>query len=128
MERNGVVLVTENSMGICAESGHKEAAWRFLVECARGERAYVWSFSALEPQLEKQFVPAAERWMTVDYDGNDMEIPRSTYEYKGETISLYAASEEEIEAAYYFVGQKSAEEAAQIIVNRMNLYRNQEMQ
>lgn len=154
VEGNGVVLVMENSMGICAESGHKEAAWRFLVECARGERAYVWSFSALEPQLEKQFVQAAERWMTVDYDGNDMEIPRSTYEYKGETISLYAASEEEIEAvrklidgacvvkrenrevlnilheeaAYYFAGQKSAEEAAKIIVNRMNLYRNQEMQ
>lgn len=154
VEGNGVVLIAENSMGICAESEHKEAAWRFLVECARGERAYVWSFSALKPQLEKQFVQAAERWMTVDYDGNDMEIPRSTYEYKGETVSLYAASEEEIEAvrelidgalvvkrensdilnilheeaAYYFAGQKSAEEAAKIIVNRMNLYRNQEMQ
>lgn len=154
VEGNGVVLIAENSMGICAESAHKEAAWRFLVECARGERAYVWSFSALKPQLEKQFAQAAERWMTVDYDGNDMEIPRSIYEYKGETVSLYAASEEEIEAvreliagalvvkrenrdilnilheeaAYYFAGQKSAEEAAKIIVNRMNLYRNQEMQ
>ncbi|MDE5679767.1 MAG: hypothetical protein K2I01_04970, partial [Lachnospiraceae bacterium] len=154
VEGNGVVLVMANSMGICTESRHKEAAWRFLVECAEGERACIWSFSTLKPQLEEQFVQAAERWMTVDYDGNDMEIPRSTYEYKGETISVYAASEEEIEAvrrlidgarvvkrenkdilnilheeaAAYFAGQKSAEAAAEIIVNRMNLYRNQEMQ
>lgn len=153
VQGNGVVLVTANSMGICAESEHQEAAWRFLVECAKGERAYVWSFSTLRPQLERQFAQAAERWMTVDYDGSDMEIPRSTYEHKGETVCLYAASEEEIaavrklidgarvikrenreilnilqeEAAAYFAGQKTAEEAAAIIVNRMNLYRNQEI-
>lgn len=152
VEGNGVVLAAANSMGICAESTHKEAAWCFLIECAKGERAYVWSFSTLKPQLEKQFVQAAERWMTTDYDGNDMEIPRSTYEYKGETVSLYAASEEEIEAvkklidgacvvkrenravlnilqeeaAAYFAGQKTAEETAIIIVDRLNLYRKQE--
>lgn len=91
--------------------------------------------------------------MTVDYDGSDMEIPRSTYEHKGETVFLYAASEEQIaavrkridgvrvikrenreilnilqeEAAACFAGQKTAEEAATIIVNRINLYRNQEI-
>jgi len=60
--------------------------------------------------------------MTVDYDGSDMEIPRSTYEHKGEILNILQE-----EAAAYFAGQKTAEEAAAIIVNRMNLYRNQEI-
>ncbi len=112
-------------------------------------------FPALKSALEKQFENDRKPEYDINAEGVETEIPKSTWGMSGGsmdfTVEVYAASKEQtdrvmemIEAAQpdermedeifniiseeadrYFEGQKSAEEVAAIVQNRVQLYLNE---
>ncbi|MDK2809008.1 MAG: hypothetical protein PWP24_1745 [Clostridiales bacterium] len=147
--KNGSAFITNMELAISAKSASKEAAWEFvktfLEDDYQENMTYSWpiKLSAIEKKkAEAQKVPTYT-------DENGKEVPyEETYTVNGKEEKLGVLTEEEYnkvmtfikslnqivnydskiydimdeETGAYFAGQKSAEETAKLIQNRVQTY------
>lgn len=135
----GYECVPESVMAISALSGKQEGAWAFLEYFYQYRRAMSFDFPVLKSIFE---VEAKERInrddsfsSTLSYpDGATYEVQPPTWEEvdmiyelidgmqlrKMTSLDVFFIIKEEVAA--YFEGQKSAEEVAEIIQNRVQIY------
>jgi ABC-type glycerol-3-phosphate transport system substrate-binding protein len=148
---NGMMLYADNCYAVSAQSRHKDGAWKFVESFFTREWQEKitpnYAFSVDRDRFEQQLKHAEQvQWYT-DRDGRQREAPVLTYDMNGEVVEVFAPRPEDTdslrqmvegarmikrgdvealrivqeEAAYYFAGQKSLEEVADIIRNRMGL-------
>ena len=140
-----------STYAINAQSDKKEGAWEFIRGLLT-EEYYETRDASGFPALIRAYERQNEEYMTPIYyetaDGEKEEIPQTTYERDGVRVEIFAATQEDVdavtkiieecdraylydmaflqivseEAAPYFAGQKSAQEVADIIQNRVQLY------
>lgn len=148
---NGMMLYADNCYAVSAQSRHKDGAWKFVESFFTREWQEKitpnYAFSVDRDRFEQQLKHAEQvQWYT-DRDGRQREAPVLTYDMNGEVVEVFAPRPEDTdslrqmvegarmikrgdvealrivqeEAAYYFAGQKSLKEVADIIRNRMGL-------
>lgn len=143
VEGNGSVLIPINCWSISERSSYKEGAWKFIekqfLDSLQEEGAMNRSFSSLKKVWDNQLESAL---------GNDII---NSYEMDGVQIDVTEASEEDLqtvrelvegssviyskdteliniineEVQSYFEKQKTAEEVADIVESRINIYINE---
>lgn len=136
---------------INAQSDKKEGAWEFI-RSVLTEEYYETHDGFGFPTLIREYDRQNEEYMTPLYyettDGEKEELAQSFYEIDGVKVQIFAATQEDVdavtriieecdraylydmaflqivseEAAPFFEGQKSAQEAADIIQSRVRLY------
>jgi ABC-type glycerol-3-phosphate transport system substrate-binding protein len=138
---NGAVLRPSTEYAISASSQYQDVAWEFL--CTLFESSETYSYYDGLPALQETFDVGLEKAMdksyyidengeTVYYE-NDYETPltqeqadwfrdlvenaTSSYHYDEQLMSIVSE-----EAAAFFAGQKSAEDVAALIQNRVQTY------
>lgn len=152
----GLAVRGSNMLVINAGSGHKEGAWAFMRSLLTEqyyEKESVMGF----PTLVSAYNRINEEYMTPDYtldeNGNRIEASKGSYSEGNFSVKFRTSTEEEAEwitdviehcdrvylydsqiiniiseeAAAFFEGQKSAEETAEIIQNRVKVYVNENM-
>lgn len=150
----GSAFAGQNTYAMNAKSQNKEAAWEFLkyfISEDFYEEGNVWGF----PTLISEYDRINEEYMTPEYytdeNGEQVEMSKGGWGYDDFYVELYAATQEEVdavtelinqcdrtysydsqlieiiteEAAPFFEGQKSAQEAADIIQSRVKMYVNE---
>lgn len=147
----GAVIQAQNQYGIGARSANKEGAWEFLRYYLTPEyQESIWYLPVLKEALFQQMEHAKERPYWEDAEGNK-EYYDNYYWINGEQILINPLTEEEADALYeyvssvnmayyyddglseiiteevdaYFLGQKTAEEVAEIIQSRAQVYINE---
>lgn len=143
------------TVGMNTASSNKEGAWEFirfnLTEERQENIVYASSvFPSRKEALEKQFAEDIQPDYYEDADGSQKERPKFTTGMGDFTVDVYAASQEQVdkvksmidhavvsntdsqimaiiyeEAEAYFSGQKSAEDTAGLIQNRVQTYINE---
>ena len=154
-EGSGSFIMTNREFGINTNSKVKEGAWEFLrifllEEYQKGEASFVFPIlqSALDEQFEEACTPKYE-----EKDGVQVEVPKTSANYAGWEMEIYAATKEQVEeirtlielsdgiysypveiadiikeeTAPFFEGQKSAKEASEIIQSRVQIYVNENL-
>ncbi len=141
-DRGGVYLYPLNAIAIRSDSPHAEAAWEFIKILISEEwQAQGYSYPVLKNALQDQLNEVAEN-IDLEEDAGAIMVGDIYLEVMAPTkrdVELfqklladsvpYPAGTEELcgilmeEASAYFAGDKSAQEAAKIILNRMELYR-----
>lgn len=147
----GSAIFGISTYAINAQSDKKEGAWEFIRGLLT-EEYYATHEASGFPVLIREYERQNEEYMTPIYDetedGEKREKPQSSYEIDGVKVEIFAATQEDVdavtkiieecdraylydmaflqivseEAAPYFAGQKSAQEVANIIQNRVQLY------
>lgn len=151
----GSYIMPSAAVGINSQSENKEGAWEFIKFLLSEERqddilehpSQLPRFPVRKSSLEKGFVKAMEPEYETDENGNQVEISKRMYE----DIALYAATEEDMkkmrelitsvnilsigaspieeiimeEVPAFYEGDKSAEEVAAVIQNRVETYLNE---
>ncbi|MCD7750893.1 MAG: extracellular solute-binding protein [Lachnospiraceae bacterium] len=141
-----------DQLAINANSEQKEAAWEFLKYYLTGLSGH--GFPVVTALFEEQMELAMEDDYEWAIDAGEIQLMNKgvyTDNSTGESICVYKASQEDVdtviglinsadrryysfteveniiteEAAYYFAGQKSFEEVAALIQNRVQLYLNE---
>ncbi|MCM1534541.1 MAG: extracellular solute-binding protein [Clostridium sp.] len=142
------IMVFGNAFGISEKCENKDAAWEFLKLLYTSEENIMDGFPVYKASLEKAFEAASVEWYHMDENGVRIEDPMAAIPYESMTLEIYSATEEEIgqlralienaepadlrtpgiyeilqeEAAFFFNGQKTAKEAAEVMQNRVSLY------
>lgn len=152
--KGGHLLFTGDAYGIAAMSAHKEGAWEFIEEFLvreKSEAYYGNIFAASFPTLKKTFNEKAEEAIESDSRYGSRQFPELIYS-DGTTFQFHALTREEVdsmlklvpdarpyfdlegdpvigiileEAAGFYSGQRSAEDVAALIQNRVQLYVNE---
>lgn len=135
----GVYLEGDVMYGICTTGRNKEGAWAFVESVLGGEDMFTVYLPTRKDLLEEMFTSAMEdeRTGVWGYDGWETHLDKATTEeveavkeiidmaklktYADELI--FAMIKEE--AGAYFTGQKTAEEVAEIIQSRVEIYVNE---
>ena len=150
----GISNVEEYVMN--SQSEVKEGAWAFLeymILLQQGNHAFKFYFPTLKSALDDRFEEATIPKIDIDIYGNETEEPLWGRGYGDVMYHVYAVKEEELEPLRYmidharyldvqltgvidviigeeisalFVGDKSAEDTAQTIQNRVQLYLNEQ--
>lgn len=152
---NGSLAGSLALIAISSRCPDKEAAWQFISSMLTKEFQenpnLLMGLPIRKSGLEKKFTEAMKATYTTDENGNQKEEPKGSINVGSSTIEIYAATEEEIqslrdligrvnkmqqsdnqafdiiseEAQAYFTGAKSADEVADVVENRLRLYRNE---
>lgn len=149
---NGSYLSTSLEMGISAKSENQEGAWEFIKYFLSDEyQKSIYEIPVKKSVLEEKFNDSMKPYTYTDEDGNTVETPNIYYIGNDEEIDIgymdethkkkymdfvlsvnkkssYDLSIIEIiteETQAFFSGQKSAQEVADIIQNRVNIYINE---
>lgn len=153
-EGSGTAVSGQNTLAMNAKSEKKEAAWEFLRSFIMPEfyeSGNVWGF----PTLISAYDKVNEKYMTPEYyedeNGEQVEQSKGGWGWDDFQIDIYASTQEEVdfmtdvinsadrsysydtqlfeilneEAAPFFEGQKSAQEVADIIQSRVQMYVNE---
>lgn len=143
-EGYGTLIKSYTTISINSRSQHKESAWRFVSSLMQPDifetSSYIRGFSirkdVLEKQLEESMTDVAEIPFAVGTDFT-VELKPATQDFidslqslieSTDTLSNYDYSIMSIlveEASTYFSGSKTAEEAADIAENRIQMYVNE---
>lgn len=140
------------AFGINSGSTVKEGAWEFieyLVTSQKGTDSIQDAFPTLNSALQEMYEEGLQKEGYLNENHEFVPIPKKIYTgSSGDTINVYAATQEEVKEIDYFIdsavyvikmtsqierivweevealfsGQKSAEETAEIIQNRAQLY------
>ena len=143
------------SYAISAKSGNKDAAWEFLRSFLVPEyyenESHIWGFPTSISAFDKQMEKDMEAEYYEDENGEQVEVSKGGWGWDDFHVDLYAATQEQVdqirelinncdrigssdsqlnniiseEAAPFFEGQKSAQEAADIIQSRVQVYVNE---
>lgn len=154
--QGGHLLFTDDAYAIAAVSGHKEGAWKFMEEFLvqkNGKSYYDAFFPAGFPTLKKPLKEMAEETIERDSQHESDTFPELIYS-DGTTFQYHALTWEEVhamldlvpdakpyfdmesseiiriideEASGYYSGQRTPEDVAGIIQNRIQLYVNENM-
>ncbi len=115
------------------------------------DNARRWSFPVLKTELDKKFEDAMTKEYYTDENGNQVEQQKTSWTYDDFSMDIYAATQEDVdaikelinatdnalqldqniqniiteEAGGYFQGQKTAQEVADIIQSRIQIYVNE---
>ena len=149
-EGNGRIFIFVNCFAINSQSAHKEEAWKFVESyfTEEGQKTIApnWNFSILQDVLDQQLSDSRKQEYYQTSDGKREKLPILTYEIGGTYENVYAAQDEDIqdvreminntkvmqrsdlpfigitqeEALYYFNGEKSIEETAAAIRNKID--------
>lgn len=149
-EGNGRIFIFVNCFAINSQSTHKEEAWKFVESyfTEEGQKTIApnWNFSILQDVLDQQLSDSRKQEYYQTSDGKREKLPILTYEIGGNYENVYAAKDEDIqdvreminntkvmqrsdlpfigitqeEALYYFNGEKSIEETAAAIRNKID--------
>ena len=148
---NGSFINASLEMGISAKSENQEAAWEFIKYFLSDEyQKSVYELPVKKSVLEEKFNASMKPYSYEDEDGNTVELPNTYYigddeidiGYMDEThkkkymdfvssvnkkytydLNVMDIISEETQA--FFSGQKSAQETADIVQNRVNIYINE---
>ena len=138
---NGSSFNISGGMAISASCKNPEAAWSFVRTILTEDYQttnYMWQF----PTNKHSFEAYKEQAMKQEYyedpeTGEQVPQPTMIYEFDGQQIDILALTQEEYdlfmrvyeinniiteETAAFFDGQKTAEETAKIIQDRVSLY------
>lgn len=151
---SGNAISGQTNYAINAKSANKDAAWEFLKSFITPEfyeSGNVWGF----PTLISAYDELNEEYMTPDYyedeNGEQVESSKGGWGWDDFHVDIYAATQEQVdavtelinscdraysydeqlwkiiseEASPFFEGQKSAQEAADIIQSRVQIYVNE---
>lgn len=151
---SGNAISGQTNYAINAKSGNKDAAWEFLrsfITPEYYEKGRVWGFPTLISAYDEQ----NKEYMTPDYyedeNGEQIEQSKGGWGWDDFHVDIYAATQEQVdavtelinscdrvysydnslldiileEASPFFEGQKSAQEAADIIQSRVQIYVNE---
>ena len=149
-EGKGRIFIFDNCFAINSQSAHKEEAWKFVESyfTEEGQKTIApnWNFSILQDVLDQQLSDSRKQEYYQTSDGKREKLPILTYEIGGTYEKVYAAQDEDIqdvreminntkvmqrsdlpfigitqeEALYYFNGEKSIEETAAAIRNKID--------
>lgn len=149
-EGKGRIFIFDNCFAINSQSTHKEEAWKFVESyfTEEGQKTIApnWNFSILQDVLDQQLSDSRKQEYYQTSDGKREKLPILTYEIGGTYENVYAAQDEDIqdvreminntkvmqrsdlpfiritqeEALYYFNGEKSIEETAAAIRNKID--------
>lgn len=148
------VCPTGRVLAIASKSENKEAAWEFIKSFLTEEyqaKEDLWDLPILKSAMDKKIEREMKPEYGTDENGNQVEVPKSTYEFEDLSMELYAAKEEDVklfksiieqidtvggvntkiqeiiseEATAFFSGQKTAKEVADVIQSRVTIYVNE---
>lgn len=149
-EGKGRIFIFDNCFAINSQSTHKEEAWKFVESyfTEEGQKTIApnWNFSILQDVLDQQLSDSRKQEYYQTSDGKREKLPILTYEIGGTYENVYAAQDEDIqdvreminntkvmqrsdlpfigitqeETLYYFNGEKSIEETAAAIRNKID--------
>ena len=149
-EGKGRIFIFDNCFAINSQSTHKEEAWKFVESyfTEEGQKTIApnWNFSILQDVLDQQLSDSRKQEYYQTSDGKREKLPILTYEIGSTYENVYAAQDEDIqdvreminntkvmqrsdlpligitqaEALYYFNGEKSIEETAAAIRNKID--------
>lgn len=148
---SGTAMSGSSAFAINANSKNKDAAWEFIKSMLVKESYSAtdsWGFPSRMDAFEESMEEAMKVEYYTDENGEQVEISNGGMSWDGFSIELYASSEEEVaqvrelidncsitystdtdlhniiieEAASFFQGQKTAQEAADIIQGRAKIY------
>ena len=153
----GSVFSVNSGWAISSKSQHKDGAWQFvrtLLTEEYQENNYAWAFPINKNSLDKMIEKAMTPETTTDEEGNVVEVSKGSWGWGPDLeVEIKAATQADIdqimelidaidatmnydmslmeivqeEAATYFAGQKSAQETAANIQNRVSLYVNEQL-
>jgi len=153
----GSVFGIDSGLAMSSKSQHKDGAWQFIRTLLTEEyqgKSGSWAFPTNKNCLDDMIEKAMEEETTTDENGNAIPIARGTWGWgPGLEVEIKAATQEEIdqimalidaidstmnydtslmeivqdEVASYFAGQKSAQETASNIQNRVSIYVNEQL-
>jgi ABC-type glycerol-3-phosphate transport system substrate-binding protein len=141
-------------LGISAKSANKEGAWEFVRRFLTPEyqnSSDLWSFPILKSALQAKFDEAMKKTYYEDENGNKVEEMKTSWGYDEVNFDIYAATQEQIdsitnlinsvdavqqydeemykiiseESAAFFAGQKTAQDVANVIQSRVQIYVNE---
>jgi len=146
---NGSVIQETSSFVLSAKSANLDAAWEFVRYYLTEEyqQELQWELPTLKSAFEKQLETAKEKPYYMDENGEKVEYDETFY-INGEEIILEPLTDDQIqqlkdfilsvnkhyfyneditniineESAAFYAGQKTAEEVAKIIQNRVQVY------
>lgn len=143
-EGNGTLIKSYTTISINARSEHKESAWKFVSSLMQPDifdtTSYIRGFSIRKDMLEKQLQESMTNVAEIPFSiGTDfaVELKPATQEFvdileslilSADTLANYDSSVMSIlveEASTYFSGSKSAQDAADIAQNRIEMYINE---
>lgn len=151
---SGNAIAGQSTYAINAKSANRDAAWEFIksfIVPEYYEKGNVWGFPTLISAYDRQ----NEDYMTPEYyedeNGEQVEQSKGGWGWDDFHVDIYAATQEQVddvtelinscdrsysydnqlleiileEASPFFEGQKSAQEAADIIQSRVQIYVNE---
>lgn len=151
----GSSISGQSSYAISAKSENKDAAWEFLRSFLLPEyyekQSHIWGFPTLISAFDKKMEEDMEAEYYEDENGEQVEVSKGGWGWDDFHVDIYAATQEQVdqvkaliancdrigisdnqlysiiseEAAPFFEGQKSAQEAADIIQSRVQVYVNE---
>lgn len=147
-ENGNTLMVFSGAYGIMESCTEKDAAWEVVKALCTADNLYLSDFPVYKENLNKAYAFAQTETYHLNDNGEKIADPLYRAAYGDETIEVYPATEEDIkklqellenaaapdmrseevlniimeEAEPYLAGEKTAEEAAQVIQNRMQLY------
>ena len=148
---SGAAFTTNTGIAMSTTCADKDGAWQFMRRyVAGGFYDYVSGFSSNRAEFDTALEEAMTPTYVKDENGNEVEQPVSTYWLDNDnTVEIYAMTQEEAdriinlisgttatmtnadeqlvsiiteEAAAYFAGQRSAQDAAAMIQSRASIY------
>jgi ABC-type glycerol-3-phosphate transport system substrate-binding protein len=148
------IMAGEVLLGISSKSKNKDGAWEFVRTFLTPEyqaSGNLWSFPVLKTALEDKFKEAMEPEYYEDETGKQVHTMKTSWGYDDANFDIYEATQEQVdavknliqnadsvyeyndemysiiseEAAAFFAGQKTAQDVANIIQSRVQIYVNE---
>ena len=153
-DRNGNIASFNGGMAMTTSCKNKDGAWQFLRRLISDEmQEDQWYFPIMQKQFDEKLAEAMKQEYTTDAEGNRVPVSHGSMSYgNGEVIEFYAITQEEAdqflamidsvtkcasldnsladiiteEAEYFFAGEKTVDQTADIIQSRMSIYINEQ--
>lgn len=148
------IMAGEVLLGISSKSKNKDGAWEFVRTFLSSDYQTadnLWSFPVLKTALEDKFKEAMEPEYYEDENGEQVRTMKTSWGYDDANFDIYEATQEQVdavknlienadsvyeyneemysiiseEAAAFFAGQKTAQDVANVIQSRVQIYVNE---
>lgn len=153
--KNGNALIVDSGIAMSSKCRDKEGAWQFMRILLTEEyqtEGWFWGFPTNKAVFDEMVEEAMTPTTYVDEYGNTVEEPKMEWYVENSPITVYSMSDEEYgkfmdllertdrlmtydnnimniireEASVFFSGQKTAQECADVIQSRVEIYVNEQ--
>ena len=154
-DKKGNVAMLNGGLAMTTSCKDKDGAWQFMSSLLSEDyqENLDWNYPISQKAFDKKLAEAMKQEYTTDESGNKIPVSRGGMSMgNGPTVEFYAITQEEAdqikalinsvertasydenllniiseEAAYFFSGEKTVDETADIIQSRMNIYINEQ--